>query len=127
MSLLEPFRIGSNPIRYPTDLDATVTDEHSLWCDVAGYEYQTGYEVEDIMGSQLNRERKKDLYLVKSKGYPDETDWTEEPYEYFDDKKLLKEFHLHNPQAAKDKIFWVELVPFLLGGIVVPGGFNSKQ
>jgi hypothetical protein len=70
---------------------------------VEGYEYQTGYEVEDIMGSQFNKEKKKVLYLVKWKGYPDETDWTEEPYENFNDKKLLREFHVRNPQAAKDK------------------------
>jgi len=80
-----------------------VTDEHQLRYDVEGYEYQTGYEVEEIMGSQFNKECKKVLYLVKWKGYPEETDWTEELYENFDDKKLLKEFHMGNPQAAKDK------------------------
>jgi hypothetical protein len=74
-----------------------VTDKHELGDDVEGYEYQTGYEVEEIMGSQFNKERKKVLYLVKWKGYPDETDWTEEPYENFDNKKLLKEFHMQNP------------------------------
>jgi hypothetical protein len=103
VSLIEPFRIASNPIRDPPDLDAMVTDEHELGYDVEGYEYQTGYEVEEIMGSQFNKERKKVLYLVKWKGYPDETDCIEEPYENFDNKKLLKQFHMQNPQAAKDK------------------------
>jgi hypothetical protein len=51
-----------------------VTDEHELGYDVEGYEYHTGYEVEDIMRSQFNKERKKVLYLVKWKEYPDETD-----------------------------------------------------
>ena len=80
-----------------------VTDEHELGYEVEGYEYQTGYELEEIMGSQFNKVRKKVLYLVKWKGYPDETDWTKEPYENFDDNTLLKEFHTRNPQAAKDK------------------------
>jgi hypothetical protein len=55
------------------------------------------------MGSQFNKEWKKILYLVKWKGYPDETDWTEEPYENFDDKKLPRELNVRNPQAAKDQ------------------------
>jgi hypothetical protein len=80
-----------------------VTDEHELGVDVEGHKYQNGYEVEEIMGSQFNKERKKVLYRVKWKSSPDETDWTEEPYEHFDDKTLLKEFNVQNPQAAKDK------------------------
>ena len=84
-------------------MDAMVTDEHELGYDVEGYENQTGYEVADIIGSHFNKERKKVLYLVRCKGYPEETDWAEESYENFDDKKLLKEFHARNPQAAKDK------------------------
>jgi hypothetical protein len=103
VSLIEPFRIASNPIRDPPDLDAIVTNQHELRYDVEGYESQTGYEVDEIMGSQFNKEWKKVLYLVEWKGYPDETDWTEEPDENFDDKKLLKEFHVQNPKAAKDK------------------------
>ncbi|KAF8246582.1 S-adenosyl-L-methionine-dependent methyltransferase [Wilcoxina mikolae CBS 423.85] len=55
------------------------------------------------MGSQYSKERKKVLYLVKWKGYPDEADWTEEPYENFHDKELLKDYHKRDPQAAKDK------------------------
>jgi hypothetical protein len=77
-----------------------VTDKHELGYDVEGYEYQTGYKVEDIMGSQFNKEQKNILYLVKWKGYPDNTDWTEEPYKNVDDKKLLKEFYMRNPHSA---------------------------
>jgi hypothetical protein len=80
-----------------------VTDKHELGYDVEGYEYQTGYKVEEIMGSQFNKKQKNVLYLVKWKGYPDKTDRTEEPYKNFDDKKLLKEFHMRNPHSAKDK------------------------
>jgi len=54
-------------------------------------------------------------------------DWTEEPYENIYDKKLPKEFHQRNPQAVRHQKLWVELVPFLLGNIVVPGGFNGTQ
>jgi len=80
-----------------------VTDEHQVGYDVDGCEYQTGYEVKEIMCSQFNKEWKEVLYLVKWEGYPEETDWTEEPYENFDEKELLREFHRRNPQAAKDK------------------------
>jgi len=36
-----------------------ITNEHELGYDVEGYEYQTGYQVEGIMGSQFNKEWKK--------------------------------------------------------------------
>jgi len=126
-SLIEFICIASNPIRDPPDLDALVTDEDQLGYDVEGYEYPIEYNPEQVMGSHFNKEWKKDLYLVKWKGYPEETDWTEEAYENFDNKKLLKEFHERNPQTAKDITLLVEFVPFLLGDIVVPGGFNSNQ
>jgi hypothetical protein len=71
--------------------------------DVEGYECHTRYEVEEIMGSQFNKERKTVLSLVKWNRYPEETDWTEEPYENFDENELLREFHGRNPQATKDK------------------------
>jgi len=76
------------------------TDDHELGYDIAGYGYQTGYKVEEIMGSQFNKERKKVLYLGKWKGCPEETDWTEKPYENFEEKELLREFHKRNPQAT---------------------------
>jgi hypothetical protein len=66
--LLEPFCIASNPIRDPPDLDALVTDEHELGYDVERYKCQTGYEVEEIMGSQFNMKHKKVLHLVKWEG-----------------------------------------------------------
>jgi len=85
------------------ELDSIVIDGHELGYNVEGYEYQTGCEVEEIMGSQFNKEWKIVLYLVKWKGYTEETDWTEELYENFNDNKLLKEFHARNLQAAKYK------------------------
>jgi hypothetical protein len=79
------------------------------------------------MGSQLNKKRKRVLYLVKWKRYSEETDWTDGLYENFNDKKLLREFHRPNPQAAKDELLQVQLLPCLLGNIVVQGGFIGKQ
>ena len=40
--------------------------------------------------------------MVKWRGYPDKADWTEEPYENFEDKRLLKKYHMCNPEAPKD-------------------------
>jgi hypothetical protein len=99
VSLIEPYRHANNPIR---PAPALSNEANELGYDVDGYEYETGFEVEEIMGSQYSKERKRVLYLVKWKGYPEEADWTEEPYENFDDKRLLKEYHKRNPQAAKD-------------------------
>ena len=99
VSLIEPYRL--NPTRSPPKL-ASASEQNELGDDVDGYEYETGYEVEEVMGSQHSMERKRVLYLVKWKGYPEEADWTEEPYENFDDKRLLMEYHRRNPQGAKD-------------------------
>jgi hypothetical protein len=68
---------------------------------VDSYEYEIGYEVEEIMGSQYSKEWKQVFYLVQWKGYSEEADWTKESYENFDDKRLLKEYYKLNPQAAK--------------------------
>jgi len=74
-----------------------------LGYDVEGYDHQRGYEVEEVMGSQFNKEWKRVLYLVKWKGYPEVTDWILELDENFDNKQVLKEFHGLNPQGTKDK------------------------
>jgi hypothetical protein len=54
------------------------------------------------MGSQCSKEQKQVLNQVKWKGYAEEADWTEEPYENYDDKKLLMEYHKMNLQGAKN-------------------------
>jgi hypothetical protein len=64
---------------------ASASEHNQLGYDVDGYEYETGYEVEQLMSSQYNKERKWVLYLVKWNGYPEEADWTEKPYENIDD------------------------------------------
>jgi hypothetical protein len=101
VSLIEPYRLATNHTRSPPEL-ASASEQNELSYDVDGYEYETGYEVEEIMGSQYSKERKRVLYVVKWKGYLEEADWTEEPYENFDDKRLLMEYHRRNPQGAKD-------------------------
>jgi hypothetical protein len=81
---------------------ALANPANALCYDPDDYEYKTGCEVEQIMGSLFKKERKWVPYLVNCKGYPEEADWTEEPYDNFDDKRLLKQYYKRNPQATKD-------------------------
>jgi len=74
VSSIKPFRIAIDLIRDPPNLDAFVMYAYEMQDDFEGYEYLTGYAVEEIMGSQFNKEQKSLLYSVKWKGYPDETD-----------------------------------------------------
>ena len=59
------------------------------------------FEVEEIMESHYNAERKKVLYLIKWKGYLEESEWTEEPLKYLP-RALVCSFHAHHPSAAMD-------------------------
>ena len=59
------------------------------------------YEVEEIMGCHYNAERKKVLYLIKWKGYLEESEWTEEPLEHLR-RALVLSFHARHPGAAMD-------------------------
>jgi hypothetical protein len=127
VSLIEPYHIVSNQIQEAPDLDAIVTDNHELGYDVEGYEYKLGHALEEIVGSQCNKARKKASYLVNWNVYSHQTDWTEEPYEKLQKSKVPREFHVQNPQVPMYKRLYVEVVPFLLGDIVVPRDFNSKQ
>jgi hypothetical protein len=52
-----------------------IVEANELGNNLDGYEYDTDYEVDEIMGSQYSKERKRIVYLVKWKGYPDEADW----------------------------------------------------
>lgn len=81
-----------------------VTDKPEFGYNVEEYEYQTGYNVEVIMGSQFNTKRKMDLYPIKRDGDSDHTNWTEELYEIFNGKEIVREFHERNPHAANKKI-----------------------
>jgi len=103
------------------------TDEYKLGYDVEGYEYHMGNGVVDTKGSQFNKEHKIVFYLLKSIGYTDETDWTEEWYKTSNDMERPSEFRQQTLQAANDNRLYVGLVLVLLGDIVVPGGFTGKQ
>ena len=59
------------------------------------------FEVEEIMGSYCNAERKKVLYLIKWKGYLEESEWTEEPLQHFP-RALVRSFHARHPWASMD-------------------------
>ena len=64
------------------------------------------YHVEEVMSSvERGRENnKRILYLVKWLDYPEQKDWTEEPFDNFSEAGLekLREFHRRNPDAPKD-------------------------
>ena len=51
------------------------------------------FEVEEIMGFHYNAKRKKVLYLIKWKGYLEESEWTEEPLEHLP-CALVRSFHV---------------------------------
>ena len=59
------------------------------------------FEVEEMMGSHYNAERKQVLYLIKWKGYQEESEWTVEPVEHLP-RALVRSFHARHPGAAKD-------------------------
>jgi len=64
------------------------------------------YDVEEAMSS-VERGRgnnKRVLYLVKWLDYPEQKDWTEEPFDNFSEGGLekLREFHRRNPDSPKD-------------------------
>ena len=110
ISLIEPYytsvrRLRDQPIADPDSgyVDRRgVTDE--VGYDVEGNHDHEDFEVEEIMGSHYNAERKKVLYLIKWKGYPEESKWTEEPLEHLP-RALHRSFHMRHLGAAMDDKF----------------------
>lgn len=96
VSLLEPYRQSQKGLRPPAvaveDEDAMDLDDEGLW------------EIDEILGSSCDSTGAI-KYLVKWKGFPDEEDWTEEPWESFEGtgEGALRKFHRKFPQAAKDR------------------------
>jgi hypothetical protein len=96
VSLLEPYRQSQKGLRPPAvaveDEDAMDLDEEGLW------------EIDEILGSSCDSTGTI-KYLVKWKGFPNEEDWTEEPWECFEGtgEAALRKFHRKFPQAAKDR------------------------
>ena len=74
---------------------------HEVGYNVEGNQVLEDFEVEEITGSHYNAERKKMFYLIKWKGYLEESEWTEEPLEHLP-CALVSSFHMRHPGAAKD-------------------------
>lgn len=89
VSLIEPFRTGSQPIPDPIQVLEQVGDV-----------YPEEFVVEEIMNSRTKKRIVE--YLVKWDGYPEEKDWTWEPYEHFSDIQELWDFHVKHPRKPKD-------------------------
>jgi hypothetical protein len=87
VSLIEPYRLTTNPMTSPPEL-VSASEQIEFGYDIDYYEYETGHEVEEVMGSQYNKQWNLVLYQVKWKGYAVDADWGEEPFENFYDKTL---------------------------------------
>ena len=74
---------------------------HEVSNDVEGNQVLEDFEVEEIMGSYYNTERQKVLYLIKWKGYLEQSEWTEEPLEHLP-RALVRLFQSRHPGAAID-------------------------
>ena len=106
-SLIEPYRTS---VRELWDEPIAVTDSgyidrhgvtHEVGYDVEGNQVLEDFEVDEIMGSHYNAERKKVLYLIKWKGYLEESEWTEKPLEHLP-SALVRAFHARHPGTAMD-------------------------
>ena len=69
--------------------------------DVDGQQVLEDFEVEEIMGSENSTGRKNVLYRIKWTGYPEQSEWTEEPFEHWP-RALVREFHKRHPEATMD-------------------------
>ena len=74
---------------------------HKVGYVVKGNQVLEDFEVEEIIGSHYDADGNKMLYLIKWKGYPEESEWTEEPLEHFP-RALVCIFHASHPEAAMD-------------------------
>ena len=75
--------------------------EHEIGYDVNGQTVYEGFpNIDEIMGSQYNT-KKKVLYLIKWEGYPEQSEWMDEPLKHLP-KKPVQDFHKHHPEAAMD-------------------------
>ena len=106
-SLLEPYRASAKGLHAPS---IAVTDrsyvdrfgmEHEIRYDVDGQQVLEGFEVEENIRSEYSTGRKKLLFFIKWKGYPEQSEWTVETLEYLT-RALVREFHTRHPEAAID-------------------------
>jgi hypothetical protein len=107
VSLLEPYRQSAKGLREPP---IVVTERgfkdkfginHEVGYDVDGAQVLEGFEVEEIMGSQFSTDSDRVLYLVKWVGYPEKSEWTEEPLDHLP-RAMVRAFHKRHPTAPKD-------------------------
>ena len=75
--------------------------EYEVGYDVHGQQVLEDFEVEAIIRSEYSTGRKVVLYLIKLKGYPEQSEWTEEPLEHLP-RELVQEFHMRHPEATMD-------------------------
>ena len=108
-SLLEPYRASAKGLHPPpiAVTNRSYVDRFGMEHEVAsGYDVDVqqvleDFEVEEIMGSEYSTGRKKVLYLIKWTGYPEQSEWTQEPLEHLP-RALVREFHQRHPAAAMD-------------------------
>ena len=106
-SLIEPCRTSVHGLRNEPNAvtDSGYVDRrgvtHEVGFDMEGNQVLKDFEVDEKMGSHYNAERKKVLYLIKWKGYLEESVWTEEPLEHLP-RALVHSFHVRHPGAAMD-------------------------
>ena len=106
-SLLVPYRASAKGLHPPriAVTDRSYVDrfgiEHEVGYDVDGQQVLEDFEVEAIMGSVYSTGSKQVLYLIKWTGYPEQSEWTEEPLEHLP-RPLVREFHKRYPAAAMD-------------------------
>jgi len=93
VSLLESYRTSEHQ---------TPPDPSKILREADNIEQSEEYDVKEVMSSR--KQGRRVLYLVKWLDYPDQKDWTEEPYDNFSEGGLekLRIFHRQNPSSPKD-------------------------
>ena len=64
-----------------------------------GIPVEEDFEVEEIMGSHYDAKGNKVLDFIKLKGYPEESEWIEEPLAHLP-RELVWAVHTSLPEAA---------------------------
>ena len=75
--------------------------EYEVGYDMEGQQDLEDLEVEEIIRSKYSSGRMNVLYLIKWQGYPEQSEWTEQPLEHLP-MALVQEFHKRHPEAAMD-------------------------
>ena len=99
VSLLEPYRTSSKSSRAPPDPQRVLEEADEMDIDVE----EGQWEIEEIMGSSYDKDGNV-KYLTKWVGFPEEENWTEEPWEHFvgSGEGMIKAFHKKHRNAARD-------------------------